>query len=600
MYDRRVAHYLRGNKTSETPQAACWVDTETHPRRRRDGTIEHHLWFGWACYQRRSPREGWCSPEWLRFERASDFWAWLTYRTRPRTRTYLFAHNWSFDGPVLDCFSLPMTMGWKLTRAIIEAPPTVLTYRYDTRTIQALDTLNWWRVSLAQLGESIGVAKLPMPRTHDPQDMWDAYGRQDVEVIRAACHRWWVFLQEYDLGGFAATVAGQSMRAYRHRFMTERILIDDDPRALTLARGSYYGGRVECFTLGRVKGRVSCLDVNSMYPHVMKAERYPTALVGYTDRATLLDLKRWLRDLCVVADVDIETDEPAYAHVIGERLCYPVGRFRERLTTPDLHAALSAGHIARVHSACVYRSALIFVAFVDYFYAQRIAARGRGDRVTDGLLKVVLNSLYGKFGQRGGKWTEDGPAESPNPRIWDELDADTGDIRHYREYGGLRQWRQPAGESRDSHPAIAAHVTAYARRLLWGLICRAGIEHCHYCDTDSLWIDDAGLSRLHSLIDPTRLGALKLEWQSRDCHLWGCKDYRHDREAKTKGVRKAAHWIDPSTVEQERWSSLRGQLRAGNVSIPTTTRTLKHLSRIYAKGLLGKAGRVSPFTLHEW
>jgi len=45
------------------------------------------------------------------------------------------------------------------------------------------------------------------------------------------------------------------------------------------------------------------------------------------------------------------------------------------------------------------------------------------------------------------------------------------------------QQREPGGESRDSFPAIAGHITAYARMELWRIIRLAGEgnAHCESC-----------------------------------------------------------------------------------------------------------------------
>ncbi|HXK37161.1 MAG TPA: DNA polymerase, partial [Candidatus Paceibacterota bacterium] len=224
--------------------------------------------------------------------------------------------------------------GWKLGHCVIESPPVILSWRKGTATIMVLDTLNWWRHSLAQIGESVGTPKLVMPKLKASGTVWDRYCRNDVDVIRVAMRRWWAFLHEFDLGGFAPTLASQAFRAWRHRFMSHPVLIDANPSALKLARSSYHGGRTEAFRLGKVQGRVHVLDVNSMYPFVMRDERYPTTLKLHARRPSLSELRRWLTRFCVVARCQIRTSVPRYAIVLDGRLVFPVGRFEATLTTP--------------------------------------------------------------------------------------------------------------------------------------------------------------------------------------------------------------------------------------------------------------------------
>ena len=596
----RLAHFLKGNKGNETPQSAIWLDTETEQRRLSRDTVEHVLRFGWACHSRRLSGGAWCDPEWVRYVSSQTLWAWVDAHVRPKVRTYVFAHNWGFDAPVTKLFEELPRRGWRLQRAVIESPPVWLVWRRGSSTLVMLDSLNWWRVPLAVLGHSLGYEKLRMPASRASAARWDTYCRRDVTIIQAALTRWWGFLIAHDLGGFAPTLAGQAMRSYRHRFMQERILCDDNPLALRIARDAYHGGRTECFRIGRVAGPVAVLDVNSQYPYAMHEQAYPAALVGTTSDAQVRDLREWLRGHCVVARVDIDTDEPAYGHVHGGRLCFPVGHFTTSLCTPDLEYALAHRHVKRVHEVAVYSRAPLFREFVAEMYSHRLKAKSAGDAVTTEFFKILMNSLYGKFGQRGGKWVEVGETESDEVRVWMELDADTGRVIHYRQFARVVQSMEGDEEARDSHPAIAAHVTAYARRQLWNLILLAGRSHVVYCDTDSLWVDAVGARRLRRLVHPTRLGALKVEAVHRWVLLHGCKDYRTPKFRKTKGVRRTAVWTSPHSVTQEQWTSLVGLLRTGQLSAPRTTTISKTLSRQYSKGHVSRSGIVTPLTLSEW
>lgn len=596
----RVPHYLKANKGSELPQLAAWVDTETRPRRLDSRTVEHRLWFGWCAVQRRIRGGEWSEPQWFRFTKPAEFWTKLLSYARPRSRLYVFAHNWAFDAPVVDTFRQLPARGWKLGHCVIESPPVIMAWRKDSTTVTMLDTLNWWRHSLALIGESVGAPKLPMPRANAGRDRWDTYCRNDVEVIRTAVHRWWSFLARYDLGGFAPTLASQAFRTYRHRFMDSRILIDANPVALALARESYHGGRTEAFRIGRVKGPVRVFDVNSMYPFVMQTEDFPTVLKLHARRPTEGELRRWVSSRCVVARCRVSTKVPRYAVVRDGRLMFPIGRFYALLTTPDLRTALKYREMVDCDEVAVYDKAPIFRRFVDELYAHRLAARAKGDSTTVHQLKILMNSLYGKFGQRGIVWTKTADTADLAPRVWIDYDLDAGIKTVHRQIGGIEQTRSMDSESYSSHPAIAAHVTAYARAYLWSLITLAGREHVLYCDTDSVWVDATGAKRLKSYVSPDRLGALKLEATHDWVTIHSAKDYETPTGAKCKGVRKTARWRGQSLVEQEQWTSLAGLLRVGVVDAPRTTTVQKVLARLYGKGYVSRDGAVSPLMLREW
>lgn len=596
---RRRAHVLRGNKSREQPHSVVCLDTETWPDTCDGGRILHRLRFGWASFERTYSGNIWTEPEWFRFTRATDLWAWVESRTRPKTRTYVFAHNWSFDACVVDAFGLLPSRGWELKRAIIEAPPVILSWRRDDRTLEMLDTLNWWRTSLAKLAESIGLRKLQMPDVAAPESEWDVYARQDVEIVRQALHRWWSFLLANDFGGFARTLAGQAMRAYRHRFMDHSITLDDDTAALHLARESYHGGRVEAFRLGRIRGPVHCFDVNSMYPFVMREREYPATLARRLRRATPDDLSRWIERRCLVARVDVETGRNRFGLLLDGKLVFPVGRFRVSLTTPDIADALAHGEIRSVDEVCLYDRVSLFSRFVTELYSLRLAATEQGNDVQRYLLKILMNSLYGKFGQKGCVWENAGRDPERRVRVWREHDVVEGTTRLLRSFGGIVQEKLREEESRESHPAIASHVTAHGRALLWSLILAAGPSNVYYCDTDSLIVSDAGADRLASHVDVSRLGALKHEWSAPSLVIHGAKDYQTPSKRVIKGVRDKARWLDESTVEQERWSSLPGLVWDGDLTAPVTELQRKTLQRVYTKGDVGPGGAISPLAL-DW
>jgi len=238
-----------------------------------------------------------------------------------------------------------------------------------------------------------------------------------------------------------------------------------------------------------------------------------------------------------------------------------------------------------------------FRGFVEYFWDLRLAAMDRGDKPEAWRLKIASNSLYGKFGQTGRVYVPSGGDPPEGALVWNELDADTGNVIHHRTLGGLHQVFMDEGESRDSHPAIAAHVTSGARMMLWRLVLIAGRENVYYVDTDGLAVNEVGYLRLKHLIDPRALGALKLEGIEAWAEYRGPKDYAYPEFSKTKGVRARAHWWNDHTVIQEQWSTLIGMLRAGDLSGPTTQIRSKNLSRYYAKGLRTPSGRVLPYSL---
>jgi DNA polymerase type B, organellar and viral len=617
----RRPHYLAANHSNEMPQQCIWFDTESRMTKEdlnpyqhlnveywdshKDiqtapgEKVYHWLRFGYACYMRKHRNGEWTDEKWLRFEDVTEFWDWVCSNVRQKIRLYLFCHNTSFDLPILDCFGELPKRGFGLLSAIIDAPPTILRFRRDSISIVVIDTLNLWRMPLKYLGKEIGLAKLDIPDNNDLQIDWERYGKRDVEILRTACLKWFDFLVSNDFGSFAPTLAGQSMRVYRHKYMSTPIFIDTNKGALDMSRKSYFGGRCDCFYIGHFTGNFAAWDVNSMYPYVMSVHTYPCKLQTFTRYGSLEDIRNWLPRACLTAKVLLRTSKPFAPIKRDGKLIFPVGTFVCRLQTEEIRYALENAEILEVMELSIYERASLFTGMVHDLYRLKQDAKLAGNGVEEFLYKKLLNSFYGKWGQSGGKWQSVENVGDLGCNTWLEYDAVTDtDIKH-RQLAGLHQVKDENPESFESFPAIAAHITANARMYLWSLIERAGSDHVYYCDTDCLVCDTTGSDRLVSLIDEYELGKLKKVGEYDDIEIWGPKDYRFGSKEKHKGIRKDAIWEDDHTVVQASWSGLRGLLSSGVINRPVTATIRKEFKRCYDKGTVLSSGKVSPLVLDE-
>ena len=622
----RKPHWLKANRGGELPRYTFFVDTETGEIPIDDKSVTADLKFGYAAFCRRRDDLGWYSTQWYRFERSLPFWVWVTEQIPLKSKGYLFAHNLSFDLPVLSFLENLQSLGWFLTRFILDDPPTTLTFvhcpvgcgvrsgatwravsgcRQPHRKLEMIDTLNYFRMSLEKLGESIGVPKLEMPKLADgspdwsaPPEVWEKYGQNDVEVLIQVMKGYFDFVTRHRLGNFSITLASQSFMAYRHRFMHFPIFIDDNEQALKLARSSYFGGRVECFFVGKKRGKFTKVDINSMYPYVMAAHSFPTRVRGFWQNVTTQELETAFGDgHGLIASVDLRTDEPAYP-LYNERgkLLFPTGEFSTTLAGPELQYALEHGHIARIPFLGLYDVHPIFREYVHYFYPLRLQAKEDGNEMWVFFLKIMMNALYGKWGQTGRKWEHEDWDGQDQINVWAEVDGDTGEIHHFRQVGNIVQKLAGKGESTNSHPAIASYITSYARMYLWDLIRRCGEGNVFYCDTDCLIVNPAGLRALREYLDETELGMLKVEEQAQEIEIHGLKDYRLGSSIKLKGVRDPANPIAPNVFAHTTFRGFKGMLREGEFTV-VITKGRKRLRREYDKGVVTESGWVTPIHL---
>ena len=310
----RPFHVLRRNYKAEQPTHLLFVDTESAIEHVTPRLQRHTLALGFALYVRRRRVHGvdTYTEEPCRFTTPAAFWDFAEAHAYAGTKLTIYAHNWNYDAGILQTATIPHDRGWTCTSYVNEKPPFILKLRRGRATISMIDTLNYFGSALAALGEQIGLSKGEMPAPDAPESEWWWYCERDCRIVSELVITWLRFLRDHDLGNYQATLASQAFTAYRHRFMSSPIQIHDRARICELEREGYHGGRTECFQLGTVERQLHYLDVNSLYPYVMREHPYPTRYVEARRAPAIDTLARWVEGSCVVARVEVETSEPVF------------------------------------------------------------------------------------------------------------------------------------------------------------------------------------------------------------------------------------------------------------------------------------------------
>jgi len=595
---RRVWHYLKDNKTIELPQNIVFVDTETIEVKINELATQHNLRLGVACYIQFRGSGKKPTTKWKVFEEASSFWNWLFSLTREKTRLYIISHNLEFDIPVLGGFEVLKTRDWKFIKLINNHHTNIWTFRKGNSSICFLDNMNYFNVSLAELGKSIGLEKLPMPSLDACDGDWLKYCQRDVEIMVTAWQHLRQFIIDHELGSFAKSIPAQALNAYRHRFMPIQIGIHDNHEAVELERQAYFGGRVECFRLGQCSGDTFYkLDINSMYPYVMAQGLYPTRILGVRKSPSIEYLISIIKKKAVIARVILQTPEPCFPVRYNDKLCFPIGRFETTLATPELELALNKGYVKSCYKVVIYEKANLFRHYVNYFYNLRLKYRAERNTAFEYICKIMLNSLYGKFGQKLEVWEKVGEFPNEPDGYWREYDDVDKAWYSYRSINGVRERATGFDEGYNTFVAIPAHVTSYARVYLWKLIQKGGLENVYYSDTDSLIVNSTGLDHLRCYCEASTLGALKIESKGSALTINNAKDYILDGEHKQKGIRKDALKVGENEFRQVKFRRLRGAIHEGDINRVTTSMVTKKLKQTYDKGVIDSYDVVSPFIL---
>ena len=595
----RKPHILKSEKTLAIPRHIIFFDTETRQDKVGEYSITQRFRLGWACYYQRAYGRHSEKTDWFYFDTITSFWDFVFAHTAPKQKLWLIARNLTFDFTVLKGWKHLRREGYKLKFFHNQGTCNIISVRIKSNSIVFLDSMNWFVESLEKTGERIGIPKMKIDFKTCTKAELKAYCKNDVLIELENFKLFIRFLEVNHVARLCYTRGSTAMAAYLLTHYTTKIYIHNNKQAIDLERASYKGGRVECFYLGVLKDETYyMLDVNSLYPFVMRNNVYPVKYVKIAKGYDLQTFRNKLKSKAVVAKVLIETDEPVYAVRRG-RCMFPVGRFWTTLCTPELKYAVEHGHLKQVAECVIYKQENIFRSYVNKFYSLRQEFRSAGVDEYEELCKKMLNSLYGKFGQKGENWKKIG--DCPDEPDREELVFNTGGRRvtKLRYLLGELFIMTGHGECFDSFPAIAAHVTAYARIYLWQIMQQAGHGNYFYCDTDSLIVNEQGLDNLNSLIHPVNLGGLKIEQDARSVIIRGLKDYTFGDKNVVKGIRKNAVQIGDGVFRQEQWPSFRGLLRRGETETYTVGTTVKHLSREYTKGTVNEDGIISPFVFAD-
>lgn len=594
--DRRP-HTLIPQKTLAMPRHMIFFDTETRQIKQEDGSIEQRFRLGWAVYWRRPYGRHKEVIEWFYFDKLSSFWDWLFDKASLKTKVWVIARNVVFDFTVVKGWEHLRREGYKLKFFHNNGISAIVTVKKKSRTIVFLDSMNWFPESLAKTGERLGIPKMKIDFDTCTTQELSVYCKNDTLIELENFRVFIKFLTDNMVGSLRYTRASTAMAAYLFRHYHIPIYIHNNAEAITMEREAYKGGRCECFVIGDLTGQTFyVVDVNSLYPYVMRKHTYPHKWHKLSHRPSVKKLGKMLDSHAVVASVRIETDEPVYAVKSG-RTIFPVGTFDTTLCTPEIKYAIDHNHIVKVYDVVEYERENIFSSYVSTMYDLRSQCKADKNRAYEQLVKYLMNSLYGKFGQKAEDWVRIGaaPGEPDReemilhkpPRRPTRLRYLLGEVFELKRYS----------EAFNSFPAIAAHVTAYARLYLWELMQVCGKGNYVYCDTDSLMVTDVGMDNLSAYLSPTELGKLKLERTVQSLVIRGLKDYSADEKVVIKGIRKTASCVGNGVYTQEHWPTFKGIFKTADANTYIVKNVTKHLTREYTKGNVGPDGIVTPFVL---
>jgi len=358
------------------------------------------------------------------------------------------------------------------------------------------DSMGLFNFSLSKITESFNVKHKKGEIEHDKineknymdyAEKWRPYLKSDClglyEVLQKFEH---FLLSKYGVSlKKVITLSSGAMRVYRKKFMPVEFIPSYITREPEI-RQSYFGGRTEIFKF--TGENLNYYDVNSLYPYVM--DKYPMP-VGVPIKSFMMDIDDFgiaYADIKAPKDLDIPVLPYRLDTQYYKKLIFPVGNFSGWYNTPELQKAHEKGYEINIKYGYKFEKYHIFREYVTEFYKMKNQAEP--DTVEYQSSKLLMNMLYGKFGQR---------------REREEIiffPKDIAGLEPLDIHGELDIYKKDViSKSNQVLPAIASFVTTYARLELFKLLDG---NNPYYCDTDSIVTQE-------KLKTGKQLGELKLE-----------------------------------------------------------------------------------------
>ena len=462
-----------------------------------------------------------------------DFMEWCAY---DRQNFKVYFHNLKFDGEFILWWLLNNGFEWiddkkdrhdkSFTTLITEMGAWYSIeiyfkcYKSRVNKVSIFDSLKILNFSVAQIAKdfNLPISKLELdyksdrPKGHMLTPHEIEYIRNDVEIMSRELD-----FMFNEAGLTKMTIASDALCDFKSRCKSFKQYFPElDLQTDAEIRLSYKGGFTylcDNFINAETEGGVT-FDVNSMYPAKMVQELmpigYPEPFEGKYEEDNLYNL--YVQQLTCSFDI-----KPGYIPSIQlkRNMSFMPNEYIKSthgelvtltLANPDLELFFKHYDVDNIvyHGGYKFKSCRgLFDQYINYWTEQKIKAKKENNGAMYRTAKLMLNSLYGRFGlnPRGAKKA---PVLTPN--------------------NILHQVMLEVEERKPVYIPVATFITAYARKYIiesgqamreWTLKNK-GYDGMAYFDTDSMHvigIDEEDVKELSKIldIDDYKLGAWKLE-----------------------------------------------------------------------------------------
>ncbi|KAF3951624.1 hypothetical protein CMV_022749 [Castanea mollissima] len=300
-------------------------------------------------------------------------------------------------------------------------------------------------------------------------------------------------------------------------------------------RLAYYGGHTDAYK--PYGENLYYFDVNSLYPFVMKEFPMPGGVPVWHRNLDGMDLDSMFGFIEAYVECPKTIKKPFLPYRNKENtLIFPTGVFVGVYFSEELKYARDIGYTVIPISGYLFeRKESPFKDFVSSLFESRLEAKKSKNDAMAYVYKILMNSLYGRFGINPKSTITEICDEYKRKNLLRHSDLIFSELLYENKYiisfhsntnKGPDYWKPPE----NSAVQLAAAITAYARIYMYPYISR---EDCYYTDTDSVVL---GQKIPVEEVSPSALGKFKLEDFLLKGYFLAPKAYYY--ETQEKGVLK--------------------------------------------------------------
>ena len=523
------------------------------------------------------------------YSEKNNFIDMLRYFKTKYKKYTVIAHNIGFDFRIVHFINNLMEdefLNLKCKARLLDSVLYVkFTSNNDNYVIQFLDSKNYFPMSLEKLAKNFNLGKINIEEYDLDYEEWNLQlfktGKirvlTDTEILYKA-------MQSFINMGFnyGVSLASTSFNTFKKQYLKRIIYLDDE--FINLSLDIYHGGIVMPYILSKDK-QLYDYDINSLYPYVMKNNLYSVSYKGKENDY------RWIYDdiknkaYNYILKVRYRCTERSPIFVKHDNQLMPFLEGEEYITGFEYLRLYENGYVQILEAYKFYNDDL-FSEFIDYFYNKRLLGTGYEKL----FYKLIMNSLYGKFGQHKSK-SEFIKINKLEPYIKDIIDEyhymDRIEIdgEFYSIYGNFvsKKIDLPVRYN----PLIASEITANARMINYDYSKLFGFENVYYTDTDSFFTTST-----KELLEGNELGKLKIQkkglfsiYAPKDYEFYGKCDDEDCKICKDgialhrtiKGVKEPYKVIDNEYINKK-WSKIKYKENE-DVYIESIKTTLQRLNK---------------------